>query len=99
MKACNLAKDILQAEKEWEEEMSSKTPQSALTELFTELKTGETPAVLERIVKDIDDIVRMVGFPGWQTTAAGEREVQQWLRKALLKYQLHKNEMLYKRAY
>jgi type I restriction enzyme R subunit len=96
---CKLAKDTLQAEKELEEEIISKSPQAALTELFTELKTDETPAVVERIVKDIDDIVRLVRFPGWQTTAAGEREVQKSLRKALLKYQLHKNEMLFQRAY
>lgn len=96
---CKLAKDTLQAEKELEEEIISKSPQAALTELFTELKTDETPAVVERIVKDIDDIVRLVRFPGWQTTAAGEREIQKSLRKALLKYQLHKNEMLFQRAY
>lgn len=96
---CKLAKDTLQAEKELEDEIISKSPQAALTELFTELKTDETPAVVERIVKDIDDIVRLVRFPGWQTTAAGEREIQKSLRKALLKYQLHKNEMLFQRAY
>lgn len=96
---CKLAKDTLQAEKELQEEIVSKSPQAALTELFTELKTDETPAVVERIVKDIDDIVRLVRFPGWQTTAAGEREIQKSLRKALLKYQLHKNDMLFQRAY
>lgn len=96
---CKLAKDTLQAEKEVEAEIQEKSPQAALTELFMELKTDETPAVVERIVKDIDDIVRVVRFPGWQTTAAGEREIQKSLRKALLKYQLHKNEMLFQRAY
>lgn len=96
---CKLAKDTLQAEKDYEAELLEKTPQAALTELFIELKTDQTPAVVERIVKDIDDIVRVVRFPGWQTTAAGEREIQKSLRKALLKYQLHKNEMLFQRAY
>lgn len=96
---CKIAKDTLQAEKELEEALQEKSPQAALTELFMELKTEETPAVVERIVKDIDDIVRLVRFPGWQTTAAGEREIQKSLRKALLKYQLHKNDMLFQRAY
>lgn len=96
---CKLAKDTLQAEKEVEEELINKTPVAALTELFMELKTDETPAVVERIVNDIDGIVKVVRFPGWQTTAAGEREVQKSLRKALLKYKLHKNEMLFQRAY
>lgn len=96
---CKLAKDTLQAEKDFENITQEKSPKAALTELFMELKTDETPAVVERIVKDIDDIVRLVRFPGWQTTATGEREIQKSLRKALLKYQLHKNEMLFQRAY
>lgn len=33
-------------------------PKVALTELFLELKTDETPSVVERIVKDINAIVR-----------------------------------------
>lgn len=96
---CKIAKDTLEAEKEAEKEKAEKTPQAALTELFYELKTEQTPAVVERIVKDIDEIVRLVRFPGWQSTNAGEREVQKSLRKALLKYKLHKDEMLFQRAY
>src|SRR5690606_19246730 len=49
---CKLAKDTLQAEKEIEESIREKSPKAALTELFMELKTDETPAVVERIVKD-----------------------------------------------
>jgi type I restriction enzyme R subunit len=54
---------------------------------------------VERIVTDIDSIVRSISFPGWQTTASGEREVQQSLRRALLKYKLHKDQVLFDRAY
>ncbi len=96
---CKLAKETLQAEKELENELNEKTPQAALTELFLELKTEQTPAVVERIVTEIDSIVRIVRFPGWQDTTAGEREVQKSLRKALLKYQLHKDQLLFDRAY
>ena len=64
-----------------------------------DLKTDETPAVVERIVTDIDAIVRVVNCPGWQNTIGGEREVQKSLRKALLKYQLHKDQVLFDRAY
>lgn len=96
---CKLAKETLQAEKELETELQEKTPQAALTELFLELKTEQTPAVVERIVLDIDAIVRQVRFPGWQKTASGEREVQQALRKSLLKYKLHKDHILFERAY
>ncbi|MEQ9220242.1 MAG: HsdR family type I site-specific deoxyribonuclease [Cyclobacteriaceae bacterium] len=96
---CKLAKETLQAEKEQEEQVEEKSPQAALTELFLELKTDQTPAVVERIVKDIDAIVRQVRFPGWQHSVSGEREVQKSLRKALLKYQLHKDQLLFDRAY
>ena len=77
----------------------SDLPKAALTELFLELKTDQTPAVVERIVTDIDAIVRIVSFPGWQKTTSGEREVQKSLRQALLKYQLHKDQVLFDRAY
>lgn len=96
---CAIAKDTVKAEKDFEDELQSKTPQAALTELFLELKTEETPAVVERIVADIDAIVRIVNFPGWQNTVGGEREVQKSLRKALLKYKLHKDQVLFDRAY
>ncbi len=96
---CKIAKDTVQAEKDMQEAMQEKSPQAALTELFMEMKTDQTPAVVERIVADIDAIVRVVRFPGWQKTTSGEREVQQSLRKALLKYKLHKDQMLFERAY
>lgn len=96
---CKIAKETVQAERELELEMQEKSPTAALTELFLELKTDQTPAVVERIVADIDAIVRVVSFLGWQKTIAGERAVQKSLRKALLKYQLHKDQMLFDRAY
>jgi type I restriction enzyme R subunit len=95
---CKLAKETLEAEKELEF-VEDKTPQAALTELFLELKTDQTPAVVERIVIDIDAIVRQVRFPGWQKTSSGEREIQKSLRQALLKYKLHKEQVLFDRAY
>ncbi len=96
---CKIAKETVQAEKEMAEFIQEKTPKAALTELFLEIKTDETPAVVERIVTDIDSIVRVVRFPGWQNTSSGEREVQKSLRKALLKYKLHKDQALFERAY
>ncbi|MFD2100647.1 type I restriction endonuclease subunit R [Flagellimonas iocasae] len=96
---CKIAKETVQAEKDQEQAFQEKTPQAALTELFLELKTDQTPAVVARIVDDIDAIVRVVRFPGWQQTSSGEREVQKSLRKALLKYKLHKDQLLFDRAY
>ncbi|MEZ4824966.1 MAG: HsdR family type I site-specific deoxyribonuclease [Bacteroidia bacterium] len=96
---CKLAKETVQAEKELEELIQEKTPQAALTELFLELKTDQTPAVVERIVTDIDAHVRMVRFAGWQNTNQGEREVQSSLRKVLwAKYKI-KDQILFDRAY
>lgn len=96
---CRLAKDTVQAEKEVLAQHEQKSAKAALTELFLEMKTEQTPAVVERIVNDIDSIVKVVRFPGWQYTGAGEREVQKSLRKTLLKYQLHKDQELFERAY
>ncbi len=80
-------------------QMEQKSAKAALTELFLELKNDQTPAVVERIVNDIDTIVKHVRFDGWQTSAAGEREVQKSLRQSLLKYKLHKKQELFQRAY
>lgn len=55
--------------------------------------------MVERIVTDIDEIVRVVRFPGWQNTNKGEREVKIALRRTLAKYQLHKETELFNRAY
>ena len=96
---CAIAKDTVSAEKDLQQEVQDKSPKAALTDLFLELKNDETPAVVERIVTDIDAIVRIVNFPGWQNTTGGEREVQKSLRKALLKYKLHKDQVLFDRAY
>ena len=96
---CRIAKETVQAEKEMVQEIQEKSPKAALTDLFLELKTDQTPAVVERIVDDIDAIVRVVSFKGWQDTSSGEREVQKSLRQALLKYKLHKDQVLFDRAY
>ncbi len=96
---CKIAKETVQAEKEMESLVEEKTPKAALTELFLELKTDKTPAVVERIVSDIDAIVRIVRFPSWQTTSSGEREVQKALRKTLFDYKLHKDQILFENAY
>lgn len=96
---CEIAKETLQAEKAITSVEQQKTAKAALTELFLELKTDKTPAIVERIVNDIDEIVRMVRFDGWQESITGEREVQKSLRKTLLRYQLHKEEELFMKAY
>jgi type I restriction enzyme, R subunit len=95
----NLAKDVVaseQAEPPIEEEERGK---AALTELFEEAKNGDTPIIVEKVVSDIDEIVRHVRFNGWQNTHAGEREVKKALRKTLFKYMLHQDLELFDQAY
>lgn len=94
-----IAKETLQAEKEVPPDEDEDRGKAALTELFNEIKTSETPIMVERVVTDIDEIVRLVRFPGWQGTQAGEREVKKALRKALFKYKLHADEELFEKAY
>lgn len=96
---CELAKDTLRAEREIISVQEQKSAKAALTELFLEMKTDKTPAIVERIVNEIDEIVKFVRYDGWQNTVTGERLVQKELRKTLLKYKLHKEEELFNRAY
>ena len=56
------------------------------TELFQEAKLDDTPIIVERLVTDIDEIVHVVRFDGWQATHAGEREVKKALRSTLFRY-------------
>ena len=94
-----LAKEVVQAEKQVDPVDEQAKAKAALTELFAEVKNGKTPMVVERVVTDIDEIVRLVRFPGWQNTKAGEREVQKALRKVIyVKYQV-KDQDLFDKAY
>ena len=94
-----LAKDVVEAEKETNTQEEQDQAKAALTDLFSEARNTNTPVMVERIVGDIDAIVRIVRFPGWQQTIAGEREVKRALRRTLLKYKLHHEQDLFDRAY
>ncbi|NUM34255.1 MAG: HsdR family type I site-specific deoxyribonuclease [Candidatus Brocadiae bacterium] len=94
-----LAREVVEAEKQASPAEEQSKAKAALTELFSEVKNAQTPVVVDRMVNDIDEIVRLIRFPGWQTTKAGEREVQKALRKTLLKYKLHKEQDLFDKAY
>jgi type I restriction enzyme, R subunit len=94
-----LARDLVAAEKETPPTEDVDRGKAALTELFQQVKNDKTPVMVERVVADIDGIVRLVRFPGWQQTAAGEREVKGALRRTLLKYKLHQDAELFDKAY
>ncbi|WP_028570907.1 type I restriction endonuclease subunit R [Desulfonatronum lacustre] len=94
-----LAREVVQAEKQVDPVDEQSKAKAALTDLFMEVKGGNTPVMVERIVADIDEIVRLVRFPGWQHTKAGEREVQKALRKVIyVKYKI-KDQDLFDKAY
>jgi len=94
-----IAKAVVQLERETPVEEDIDRGKAALTELFEQAKNEDTPIMVKRIVDDIDEIVRAVRFDGWQNTHAGEREVKIALRKTLFKYKLHQDTELFERAY
>ena len=94
-----VAKDVVEAERETDPEEERDRAKEALTELFNDAKGKNTHIIVERIVADIDDIVKKVRFPDWQHTTAGERLVQKELRRTLLKYKLHTDQELFDKAY
>jgi len=94
-----VAKEVVEAEKEADPKEERDRAKEALTELFSEAKSKNTHIIVERIVTDIDEIVKKVRFPDWQHTSQGERLVQKELRKTLLKYKLHTDQDLFDRAY
>lgn len=84
-----LAKEAAQAEREVVPEDEINKGIAALTELFNSIKNRATPIIVERIVKDIDDIVKIVRFDGWQNTTAGKQEVKKALRSVVwIKYKI-----------
>jgi type I restriction enzyme R subunit len=94
-----VAKDTVEAEKQTDPEEEKNQALAALTELFNEVKSKNTHVIVERVVTDIDGIVKQVRFPDWQNTTQGEREVRQALRRTLLKYKLHADQELFDKAY
>jgi type I restriction enzyme, R subunit len=94
-----IARDVVEAEKQADPAEERDRAKEALTELFNEAKNTNTHIIVERIVADIDDIVKKVRFPEWQRTSQGERLVQRELRRTLLKYKLHTDQDLFDKAY
>ncbi len=92
-------KDVVEAEQHTNPAEERDRAKEALTELFNEAKHTNTHIIVERIVAEIDDIVKTVRFPDWQHTSQAERLVQRELRRMLLKYKLHTDQELFDKAY
>jgi type I restriction enzyme R subunit len=94
-----LAREAAEAEKDVVPEEEVDKGKAALTELFDGVKNSKTPVIVERIVADIDDIVKIVRFDGWQSTTAGKQEVKKALRSVVwIKYKI-KDKEVFDKAY
>lgn len=94
-----MAREAAQAEKEVVPEEEIDKGKAALTELFNGVKNQNTPVIVERIVADIDGIVKIVRFDGWQSTTAGKQEVKKALRSVVwVKYKI-KDKEVFDKAY
>lgn len=94
-----LAREAAKAEQEVVPEEEIDRGKAALTELFNGVRNSQTPVMVERIVNDIDDIVKIVRFPGWQDTTAGKQEIKKALRSIIwVKYKL-KDKDVFDKAY
>ena len=94
-----LAKDVAQVEKETVPEEEVDKGKAALTELFQNVRNDNTPVIVERIVNDIDGIVRIVRFPGWPDTSTGRKEVRKNLRDVIMRKYRIKDEEVFSKAY
>ncbi|MCR4661609.1 MAG: HsdR family type I site-specific deoxyribonuclease [Clostridia bacterium] len=91
---CELATDIRQVEKYGEPKPVQVDGKKVLTRLFNEVKNKQTPAMVEKIVDDIDRIVTITRFPGWQQSKSGKNEVNNALMGILFgKYRIRDVEL------
>lgn len=92
-----LAKDTLAAERDEAKITPEERAKAALTELFENLKERDTPVMVERLVADIDKVVRQVRYDGWQDNPEGDREVKKVLRQILwLRYKVRDEDIFAK---
>ena len=73
----------------------------ALTQIFREYAPPDTPVLIEKVVLDVDAIVKEVtaGNSGWASTQKGDRAVRREVRNTLKTYGLHTVPGLFERAY
>ena len=98
-KLLELAKDTVEAEKEVVPEEEIDKGKAALTELFNGVKSPETPIIVEKVVNDIDDVVRQVRYANWKLQETGQKQVRQAILKIIwIKYKI-KDKNLIDKAY
>jgi type I restriction enzyme R subunit len=67
--------------------------------VISAVRNDKTPVIVERLVNDIDDIVKNVRFDGWQNTTEGRKIVKKAITEIIgIKYKI-KDKVLLKKAY
>lgn len=94
-----LAREAAQAERDVVPEEEIDKGKAALTELFNGVRNESTPIIVERIVNDIDGIVKIVRFDGWQDTTEGKKDVKKALRQVTWKKYGIKDQEVFDKAY
>lgn len=105
--ALEIAKDVTLAEKAEDTagtrglDLLPSPKIGALTQIFLEFKPEGTSAMLEKVVAEIDEVVREVstGWDGWAKTRGGDRRVRDSIRIALTHYGFPIQGDLFDRAY
>lgn len=96
----DIAKDTVQAERETgEAPVTQKDNKQALTKLFLETRPESTPKLIGDVIEQIDKIVKMTRFDGWQNSNSGPREIQKALFLTLTQFGLGKDKELFAKAY
>ncbi|MEH8261834.1 HsdR family type I site-specific deoxyribonuclease [Aeromonas veronii] len=94
------AKDSVQAERETGEHVvTEEDNKQALTKLFLETRPETTPKLIGDVVEQIDKIVNVTRFDGWQNSNSGPREIQKALFLTLAQFGLNKDKELFQKAY
>jgi len=94
-----LAKEAAQMEREIIPEEKEDKGKAALTALFQSVRNENTPVIVERIVSDIDGIVKIVRFEGWQDTPTGRKTVSRSLRDVVMRKYRIKDKEVFDKAY
>ena len=94
----DLAKEAAQAENEVVPKEEIDKGKAALTELFNGVKK-HTPIIVERVVEDIDGIVKIVRFDGWQDSNQGRNDVKKSLRSVIWNKYKNKDKDVFDKAY
>lgn len=95
----DLAKEAAQMEREVVPEEKEDKGKAALTALFQSVRNENTPVIVERIVSDIDGIVKIVRFDGWQNVPTGRKMISRNLRDVIMRKYRIKDKEVFDKAY